>query len=75
MANHSRRPPQRRFDGPKKTPGDANKTPADSDYDALLVLERLESLLEEMEELGVSSRAEIEARIEALNRQLDAEEK
>lgn len=75
MANHSRRPPQRRLDGPKKAPGDAKKTPADPDYDALLLLERLESLLEEMEELGVSSRAEIEERIEALNQQLDAEGK
>jgi hypothetical protein len=48
--------------------------PADADYDVLLLLERLESLLEEMEELGVSTRQEIEARIAALHQQLDAEE-
>lgn len=44
------------------------------DYDALLLLERLESLLEEMEELEVSSREEIEARIAALHQTLDEEE-
>jgi hypothetical protein len=44
------------------------------DYDALLLLERLESLLEEMEELAVSSREEIEARIAALHQALDAGE-
>jgi hypothetical protein len=50
------------------------EVPDAPDYDALLLLERLESLLEEMEELGVSSRAEIEARIAALNQALDAAE-
>ena len=75
MANHSRRPPRRRLDGPQKAPDDAEKAPADPNYQTLLLLEQLESLLEEMEELGVSSRAEIEARIEALNQQLDADEK
>ncbi len=53
---------------------DGEETPDAPDYDALLLLERLESLLEEMEELGVSNRAEIAARIAALNQQLDAEE-
>ncbi len=75
MANHSRKPPQRRFQGQKPAEQKPEQTPADApDYDTLLLLERLESLLEEMEELGVSTRAEIEARIEALNEELDAAE-
>jgi hypothetical protein len=48
--------------------------PADADYDTLLLLEQLESLLEEMEELGVSTRQEIETRIAALHERLDAED-
>jgi hypothetical protein len=68
MADKSRKPGNRQHHG-------AEDAPAEPDYDTLLLLERLESLLEEMEELGVSSRAEIEARIEALNQQLDAEER
>ena len=68
MADKSRQPGKHRRNG-------TEDTPAESDYDTLLLLERLESLLEEMEELGVSSRAEIEARIEALNQHLDAEER
>ena len=68
MADKSRKPAKRQHNG-------AEDIPADPDYDTLLLLERLESLLEEMEELGVSSRAEIEARLEALNQQLDADEK
>lgn len=67
MADKSRKPGKHRRDG-------AEDTSAEPDYDSLLLLERLESLLEEMEELGVSSRAEIEARIEALNQHLDADE-
>jgi hypothetical protein len=75
MANHSRKPPQRRFQGKKQAENKQEQVPADAaDYDTLLLLERLESLLEEMEELGVSTRAEIEARIEALNEALDAAE-
>jgi len=50
------------------------EAPGAPDYDALLLLERLESLLEEMEELGVSSREEVEARIAALHQELDAAE-
>ncbi len=68
MADKSRKPGRGRQHG-------AEDAPAEPDYDTLLLLERLESLLEEMEELGVSSRAEIEARIEALNQQLDMAEK
>ncbi len=65
-AVHRKKPKHRR---------DAEEATSDaSDYQALLLLEQLESLLEEMEELGVSSRAEIEARIAALHQQLDADE-
>src|SRR5579859_1557218 len=50
------------------------ETPDAPDYDALLLLERMESLLEEMDELGVSNREEIAARIAALNEALDKDE-
>lgn len=60
---------------PKRQLDEEDESPADADYDVLLLLERLESLLEEMEELGVSTRQEIEARIAALHEQLDAEER
>ena len=53
---------------------DQEEAPDAPDYDALLLLERLESLLEEMEEVEVSSRDEIEARIAALHQALDAED-
>ncbi len=59
---------------PKRRRDEASERPDAPDYDDLLLLERLESLLEEMEELGVSSLAEIEARIAALHHALDAEE-
>jgi hypothetical protein len=57
----------------KRQRAEREEAPA-ADYDALLLLERLESLLEEMEELEVSSREEIEARIEALHQELDAQD-
>ena len=40
-------------------------------YDDFELLERLESLREDMEELGVTSLAEITQRITVLHRQLD----
>lgn len=67
MADAHRKKPRHRDDAEKGAPGAA-------DYAMLLLLERLESLLEEMEELGVSSRAELEARIAALHEQLDQTE-
>jgi hypothetical protein len=66
MANTHRKKAQRRAEEPE--------TPDAPDYDTLLLLERLESLLEEMDELEVSSREEIEARIAALHQALDAED-
>lgn len=41
------------------------------EYDLMMELEQLESLKEEMEELEVTSLAEVEARMEELNRKLD----
>lgn len=45
------------------------------EYDLLLQLEELESLKEEMEELGVRTLDEIEARMADLGRKLDQFEK
>ncbi len=42
-----------------------------ADYGAMLLLERLESLLEEMDELGISSREEVVRRIASLHQKLD----
>lgn len=44
-----------------------------SEYNTLVELERLESLEEEMRELGVSSLDDIRRRIDELNAQLDEE--
>ncbi len=46
-----------------------------AEYDLMMELDRLESLREEMEELGVSTLAEIEAKIRELNAKLDDLEK
>jgi hypothetical protein len=56
--------------------GEEHQDEMDSDaeiYDDFELLERLESLREEMEELGVSSLAEITQRITTLHHQLDKE--
>ena len=65
--------------------GDAPRNPTDeyededdedfdpAEYNALIQLERLESLEEEMNELGVASLVDIRRRIEELNAQLDDE--
>jgi len=45
------------------------------EYNTLIELERLESLEEEMQELGVASLDDIRRRIEDLNAQLDEERK
>lgn len=43
----------------------------DEEYNLMMELDQLESIKEEMEELGVSTLAEVEARMEELNRRLD----
>lgn len=45
--------------------------PGEDEYDDLELLERLESLREDMEELGITSLAQLIKRIEDLHRQLD----
>ncbi len=45
-----------------------------AEYDAMVQLERLESLEEEMTELGVKSLDEVRARIAAQHKELDAGE-
>jgi hypothetical protein len=45
-----------------------------AEYDSLLQLERLESLEEDMVELGVATLDEVRERIAALHREVDAEE-
>ncbi|HEX3272743.1 MAG TPA: hypothetical protein VHR15_19015 [Ktedonobacterales bacterium] len=45
-----------------------------AEYDSLLQLERLESLEEDMVELGVTTLDEVRQRIAALHREVDAEE-
>jgi hypothetical protein len=49
--------------------GDEEFDPAE--YDAMLLLERLESMEEEMLDLGVSSLDDVRRRIAALHRELD----
>jgi hypothetical protein len=51
---------------------DATFDPAE--YDSLLQLERLESLEEDMVELGVTTLDEVRQRIAALHREVDADE-
>ncbi|HEX3272507.1 MAG TPA: hypothetical protein VHR15_17815, partial [Ktedonobacterales bacterium] len=45
-----------------------------AEYDSLLQLERLESLEEDMVELGVTTLDEVRQRIAALHREVDTEE-
>jgi hypothetical protein len=45
-----------------------------AEYDSLLQLERLESLEEDMVELGVTTLDEVRQRIAALHREVDADE-
>ncbi len=43
---------------------------ADPEYDLLLLLDRLEELREDMQELGITSLQQLEARIRELHEQL-----
>lgn len=45
-----------------------------AEYDLMLLVERYESLAEDMEELGVATRDEVRAKIAELHRRLDAQE-
>ena len=51
--------------------GPEMKEPSEEEYQLMMELEQLESLKEEMEELGVSSLAEVEARMRELGLRLD----
>lgn len=46
------------------------RPPNDSDYALLELLDRLEELLEEMDELGVTTRAEVESRMAEIEAQV-----
>ena len=48
--------------------------PQKAEYDAMMLLERLETLEEEMQELGVSTLDDVRRRITELNEQLDLED-
>ena len=56
-------------------PGDEERPdePESGEYDAMLLLERLETLEEDMEELGVRTLDDVRRRIAELNEQLDRE--
>jgi hypothetical protein len=50
----------------------ANRPPEQRELDALLItLDRLEELLEDMDELGVGTRAETEARMREIHARVD----
>lgn len=49
--------------------------PEQEEYDLMMLLDQLETIKEEMEELGVSTLAEVEARIEELSQRLDEVQK
>lgn len=71
-ANNGRAPDP----NPKANQQQEDEEDADSDfdpqeYDMLLHIERLETLEEEMQELGVTTLDEVRRRIEELHRQLD----
>ncbi len=51
--------------------GPEMEEPSEEEYQLMMELEQLESLKEEMDELGVSSLAEVEARMRELNLRLD----
>ncbi|HEX2923268.1 MAG TPA: hypothetical protein VHS28_04495 [Chloroflexota bacterium] len=49
--------------------------PEQEEYDLMMLLDQLETIKEEMEELGVSTLAEVEARIDDVSRKLDEMQK
>ena len=50
---------------------DDDEEMADEEYDEMELLERLEALREDMEDLGVTTLAEVIQRIEEMHRRLD----
>lgn len=70
---NSGRPPSQNPNGnqPANDDEDADDDFDPQEYDTMLRLERLESLEEEMQELGVTTLDEVRRRIEELHRQMD----
>ncbi len=71
-ANHGQAPdpnPDANQQNEGEEDDDSNFDP--QEYDTLLHIERLETLEEEMQELGVTTLEEVRRRIEELHRQLD----
>jgi hypothetical protein len=56
--------------GRGKRPG-ARSAAEQEEYEAMMLLDRLESLLEEMHELGVQTREQVERQIAALHLKLE----
>lgn len=61
------------MDPKKMHASDMDDDEADEDYEDMDLLERLETLREDMEELGVTTLAEVIRRIEELHRKLDSQ--
>ena len=59
------------LDPKKMQSSDMDDDEAEEDYEDMDLLERLETLCEDMEELGVTTLAEVMRRIEELHRKLD----
>jgi len=55
----------------ERTGGKKQSVLPESEFDLLELLDRLESLLEDMDELGVLTRAEAEALMDRIHAQLD----
>jgi predicted component of type VI protein secretion system len=56
---------------PKQDPRNTDEEEEISEYDEFDILERLETLREDMEELGVTTLAEVIQRIDEMHRRLD----
>ena len=65
---------ERRIASMKPSDNPRNSTFGEEQYDEFTMLERLETLREDMEDLGVTSLQELIERIKILHRKLDAAE-
>ncbi len=72
MAGNGRAPGSGGHDDEDEDASRGDLEPAE--YESMLVLERLESLQEDMEELGVRTLDDVRRRIEELHRQLDEQD-